>query len=238
MNSLRGTLKIVVPILLLGALFVGTAVWLGVRNERRMMDAARAAAEPRLASIATLKARLAGLTGYAPEPGGELPDMFPAELTPANALAIHEEDLADLTAPGPVKFRWCSDRATTAACLSRKSEWSPGKPLKWQEKSEAARQMQEFATVRYVLVVKTLSYTAPTYEDSFQFRGGDMHASVFLFELAPNLPLLAEFEFSASLGSTASGPDLHQALRRRCRDALREELGKRAPGAECDAGTY
>lgn len=236
MASPKGILKVVVPALLAGGLFVGTGIWLGVRNERRMMDLARAAAEARLGLIPALKARLALLTSAVPEPGGELPLAFPTLPTQANAIALHEEDLTDLTAPGPVTFRWCSDAATAAACLSRKDAWAPGRPLKWQEKQEAARQMQEFAKVRFVFVVRNLEFEAPTYEDSFQFTGGRLRAEVFLFDLDAKLALLGQFTIEATLGSTASGPDLSLALRSRCREALWEALKERAPGADCDAG--
>lgn len=236
MASPKGILKVAVPTLLVGGLFVGSGIWLGIRNERRTMEEARAAAESRLATIPALQARIALLTSAAPEPGGELPPAFSVPPTRANAIAIHEEDLADLTAPGPVKFRWCSDSATTAACLARKEAWAPGRPMAWQEKPEAARVMHKFANVRYVFVVRTLEFEAPCAEDSFQFTGGRLAAEVFLFELTPNLPLLGQLTITASLGSTASGPYLFQALRRQCRDALWKALGEQAPGADCDAG--
>lgn len=237
-HASKGTLKLVLVIAALAALFAGTAIWLGVRNERRVMASARASAEPRLIAISALKPRIALLFSAAPEPGGELPIAFATTPTRENAIAIHEEDLADLTAPGSVAFRWCSDTVLTVACLVHKGEWGPGKPMKWQEKPEAARRMTEFGKVRYVFVIRNLSYESPTYEDSFQFRGGTLKAEVFLFELASNLPLLGEIEISASLGSTASGRDLHAALRRQCRESLVKALREIVPDADCDAGTY
>jgi hypothetical protein len=226
-------IAVVLPLSLLGG-----GVWMGVLNERQMVESARASAETRLVGISALNGRIALLATSAPVSGEEHPLSFPTLPTSGTAIAIHEEDLGDLTAPGSVKFRWCSDTAMTVACLARKGEWGQGKPLKWQEKKEAADRMREFSNIRYVFVVRMLTYEGPTHEGNLEFKGGEVTAKAFVFDLDANNRFLGQLEVAAHLSSVVSGPDLHRSLRHRCRAALKEALQERVQGADCDAGTF
>ncbi len=175
--------------ILIAALALIIAAILYIRWARDFMSVVAERRE-RVASKLELLEQLGKEVSSAPPVPEDAPPIKLAEGDPLpnanrNTIAVHAEDLVDLTKPAPDASRICPKHPISDAALLVRQGFLPEQPpLPISGPREAAlRLLTRVEELRYLLVLRTINREPPREVGSRRFEGGTFEGDVLVYDV-------------------------------------------------------